>query len=67
MQKVNHLCVSFSDVHWLTWALLSLQQEDQPQSSEEESSEESEDNAQTEPLRQDGKTSCHPAARPCCK
>ncbi|XP_035012559.2 60S ribosomal protein L4-B-like [Hippoglossus stenolepis] len=35
---------------------IQTQQEDQPQSSEEESSEELEDNAQTEPLRQDSKT-----------
>lgn len=42
---------------------LSLQQEDQPQSVEEESSEEPEDNAQTEPLCQDRKTSGHPEAR----
>lgn len=47
--------------------LLPLQQEDQTQSAEEESSEEFEDNAQTEPLRQDSKTSCHLEARPCCK
>ena len=44
--------------------MLSLQQEDQPQSTEEESSEEPEDNAQTEPLCQDSKTSCHPQAWP---
>ena len=47
--------------------IFSLQQEDQPQSPEEESSEELEDNAQTQPLRQDRKTSCHPEARPCRK
>ena len=44
--------------------MLSLQQEDQPQSTEEESSEEPEDNAQTEPLCQDSKTSRHPQAWP---
>ena len=41
-----------------------MQQEDQPQSPEEESSEEPEDHDETDPLRQDGETPCHPPARP---
>lgn len=56
-QKLN-----LAKVHVVDWCILSLQQEDQPQSTEEESSEELEDNAQTEPICQDSKTSCHPQA-----
>lgn len=47
---------------WRIRLILSLQQEDQAQSTEEESSEEFEDNAQIEPICQDGKTPCHPQA-----
>lgn len=47
--------------------MVSLQQEAQPQSTEEESSEKPEDNAQAEPIRQDSETACYPPARPCGK
>lgn len=66
MQKVPLKLFSRSS-HIQGWIVLSLQQEAQPQNSEEESSEEFEHNAQTESLRQDSKTSCHPQAWPCGK
>lgn len=59
MEFINNYCLK---VHIVKVVALFLQQEDQPQSIEEESSEELEDNAQTQPLCEDGETSRHPQA-----